>query len=724
MKHLRILASLVLLLATSLPGSADQAGSAYKHGIHAEAKNDYDAAYEAYNKAHTLRPKDPKYLAAYVRVRFYAAADHVHSGQLLRDEGKLADALTHFQRAAAIDPSNFAAAQEARRTAEMIKKQEHQEQPVRAHPESPLSKMAQEVEGPVELKALSTSPINLRMSENVDMIYKVIGKLAGINVLVDAEYRPQKISIELNDVTPREALDMVALQSKTFWQPISANTIFVAGDSSGKRKELQGNVMKTFYLKNVATSADLQEAANTLKGILDLNRVQLIANQNAMILRGTTDQMILAEKLLNDIDKPKAEVVIDVAVMQVSRDRIRNIGTNPPTSANITLVPGTGTSGGSSGGGSGGSLTLNTFNHLTGNNFQVSIPGASVTALMSDSNTKLLQNPEIRVLDNEKATLKIGDRVPVATGSFQSGIGVGSVNTQFQYLDVGVNIDIVPHIHSENEVTLKMVLEISSVTGTENIGGISQPIIGQRRIEHETRLQDGEVNMVGGILEDSETQSLSGYPWLAKIPILKYFFGQTDKERRENEIIFAITPHIVRAQDVTEQNLRMVDVGTGNLTDIRHKDIRAASANTPTTGTGPSAQNGVRVQKKGVTDNSMAAPAMRPGSTPNAPTPASDPKAASPIPIPSARQGASPPSTNGSANSGDAVATGRTSEPRVLAATTVSISPNPSPPVPPSAPANTLRSSSQDSRAATSDPCPYGQHAVDVKKEVVTCAFD
>ena len=722
MKHLRILATSLILLAASAPGYADQAGSAYKHGMHAEAKNDYDAAYEDYNQAHTLRPRDAKYLAAYVRVRFHAAAEHVHAGQTLRAEGKLAEALAHFQRAAVIDSSNFVAAQEARRTAEMIKKQEHQEQPVRAIPESPLSKMAQEVEGPIELKALSMSPINLRMSENVDMIYKVIGKLAGVNVLVDAEYRPQKISIELNDVTPREALDMVSLQSKTFWQPISANTIFVASDSTGKRKELQGNVMKTFYLKNVSTPADLQEAANTLKGILDLNRIQLIANQNAMILRGTTDQMILAEKLLNDIDKPKAEVVIDIAVMQVSRDRIRNMGTNPPTSANISLIPGAGSSGS---GGGGGTLTLNSLKNLNANNFQVSIPGASVTALMSDSNTKLLQNPEIRVLDNEKATLKIGDRVPVATGSFQSGIGVGSVNTQFQYLDVGVNIDIVPHIHSENEVTLKMVLEISSVTSTQNIGGISQPVIGQRRIEHETRLQDGEVNLVGGILEDSETQSLSGYPWLAKIPILSYFFGQTDKERRENEIIFAITPHIVRAQDVTEQNLRMVDIGTSNMIGIRHKEVRAASASNAAAGAGQSAQN-TGAGKKVKTDNSMVTPGPRPSVPANQSAPTADPKTSTPSPIPSAQQLLVRPPDVGTGGAATAAPAPMRAEPRLVSATTVSFASSPPPrSANPATPANAPGAgASQSSSAGASDPCPYGQHAVDVKKDIVTCDFD
>jgi general secretion pathway protein D len=272
---------------------------------------------------------------------------------------------------------------------------------------------------------------------------------------------------------------------------------------------------------------------------------------------------VLAQKLLDDIDKPKGEVVIDVVVLEVSRDRIRTIGTNPPTSASVTLAPGgTSSTSGSS------SLTLNSFTSLNAGDFAVSIPGVSFSLLASESNTKVIQRPEIRVLDSEKASLKIGDRVPIATGSFQSGIG-GSVNTQFQYLDVGVNIDITPYIHATNEVTLKMSLEISSVTGETSVGGVTEPTIGQRRIEHEVRLADGEVNLIGGLLQDTDTNSLAGYPWLMKIPILKYLFGQENKERQQSEVVFAIIPHIVRAPEVTEENLKLVDLGSANSVTYR-----------------------------------------------------------------------------------------------------------------------------------------------------------
>jgi len=570
------LAILLAVVAISLPAFADHAKDAYAQGVRAERQGDFDAAYVCYKQAYTATPDDAKYLTAYMRMRFSAATQHSHNGQVLRNTGALAEAMAEFQRAVEIDSSSFIAQQELRRTADMIRRQELRQSTPPA--KAPLARLADEVAESVELQPLSTAAISLHITANSDAIYKTICKLAGINVVIDPEFRPQKLTVDLTDVTLREALDMVHLQSKTFWRPVLSNTIFVAADSPAKRKELEQNVMKTFYLRNITTPNELQEAANVVRQILDVSRVTLLQAQDALILRGTPDQMVLAEKLLADIDKPKSEVVIDIAVMEVSRDRLRNLGTTLPTSTSIGVVP----SGSGSSSSSGTSLkslaSMNTSNLLTS-----AIPSATFTFLSTDSNTKILQNPQIRALNDEKATLKIGDRVPIATGSFQPGIsGAGSisplVSTQFQYLDVGVNIDITPHIHSDSEVTLKMALEISSVTGTQNIGGITQPVIGQRRIDHEARLADGEVNLLAGILEGTETQSMSGYPWVSRIPILKYLFAQDTREHTETEIIFAITPHIVRAQEVTEDNMRQIELGTGSQIDLRRKTPAAAPA--------------------------------------------------------------------------------------------------------------------------------------------------
>jgi general secretion pathway protein D len=573
----KLLLYVMMAWIPAMPVLAESAEHAFKSGDRAEKRNDYDSAYEAYKQAHESKPNDPKYMAAYLRLRFYAAGQHIHAGEQMRDAGKLQEALAQFRLAASIDASNFAALQEVRRTADLIQKQIMEKENANQEKLKPtsLEKEAESAAGPVTLDFKSDMPITLHLASTTDVVYKTLAKLAGFNVLFDPDYKPQKVTFELTDVNLRDALDMIAMQSRTFWRPLSSNTIMVSSDNGSKRKEYEQNVMKTFYLRNASTPSDLQQAAGTLKSILDISRIQVTPEQRSLTLRGTPDQMVLAQKLLGDIDKPKSEVVIDVAVMEVSRDKLHTIGTNPPTSASVTLAPG-GTSASGSTGSS--SLTLSSFTSLNAGDFSVSIPGVNFSLLSTDSNTKVLQRPEIRAIDSEKSSLKIGDRVPIATGSFQSGLG-GSVNTQFQYLDVGVNIDITPYVHSDNEVTLKMSLEISSVAGVQNIGGFNQPTIGQRRIEHEARLADGEVNLIAGILEDTDTNSMSGYPWLTKIPILKYFFGQETKERQQNEIVFAITPHIIRGPEITDQNLKIVDIGSANSVSYRRHESKTISAN-------------------------------------------------------------------------------------------------------------------------------------------------
>jgi len=627
---LRGLLALLLVLSLALPVLANQAENYYKQGQKAESKNDYDGAYQAYVEASKLEPKNAKYMAAVARLRFYAAMQHVHAGTEFRDSNRLNDAAVEFERAVAIDPTSLVAKAELQKTAEMIKVQAKKDQPVSSRPQSPLAALAASAEGPIEFHPTSNTPINMRMSSNADQIYKVVGKLAGFNVLFDPDFKPQRISVELNDVTAREALSMVSLESKTFYQPVSSNTILVAADTAAKRKEYEHTAMKMFFMRNVSGSADLQEAAKTVSSLLDLTRMQLVPAQNAMIFRGTRDQLVLAEKLLTDLDKPKAEVVIEVAVLEVDRNRLKTVGVNPPTSVSVQVIP-PGTSASVSGGtANGNQFTLNTIGKLTGNDVLITIPGASLTYLMSDSNTKVIQNPEVRAMDNEHATMKIGDRVPIATGSFAPGTGGGIsplVSTQFQYLDVGVNVDITPHIHSEREVTLKMSLEISSVTGQTNIGGISQPIIGQRRIEQQARLGDGEVSLVAGILEDTDTKSLSGYPYLAKLPVLKYLFAQEDKERQETEVVFAITPHIVRAQDITDDNLRLVDVGTGSNVGIRTKETPKPQ--------GDGAANTAQPKQQPVAQNPAKAPAQSPSvPQPQQQAPPPTPQAAYPPPRP------------------------------------------------------------------------------------------
>src|SRR3984957_12150556 len=508
-RMLRPAVLLLLVAFVALPTFADKAKDLYSKGQDAEARQNFEVAYGFYKQAYDLKPKDLRYRASFERVRFEAAAAIVHQGQGLREEGKWPEAAAMFQKALNIDPSLFIAKQELTKTLKMINDKANP-QPQAAGPPSSLERKLADASGPMELATISTVPITVKMiGQKSDVVFRTIGQLAGINVLFDSEYIPKQISVELNGVTMEEALEITALESKTFWRPVTSNTIFVAQDNPAKRKELEQSVLKTFYLTNLSQRTELQDVVYAIRAVLDVQRVQQLLSQNAVVVRGTPDQIALAEKLVDDLDKARPEVIIDIAVMQVSKDKSRTLGLSPPTSATVTLqsnintatattnsTTGTTTTPSSNGG-----LELNTLGNLNATDFQVTIPSANLSAVMSDSDTKTLQNPQVRALDNQKATLKIGERVPVATGSFQPGIGgVGInplVNTQFQYLDVGVNIDVTPHVHADREVTLKISMEISSVVSQASIGGISQPIIGQKKIEHEIRLKDGESSLIG-----------------------------------------------------------------------------------------------------------------------------------------------------------------------------------------------------------------------------------
>src|ERR1700735_2054410 len=583
MKRLMPAAVALLVLVVILPAIADKAKTIYEKGQDAEARENYEAAYDLFKQAYNLKPKDMRYKASFERMRFKAAATIVHQGQKLRDEGKLQEALAAFQKAALIDPSLFVAQQELKRRQQMINEATNPP-PQAAGPPSGLQRKIREAGGPVELAPISVVPITVKLTEDSKVIYQTVGQLAGINVLFDPDYTSRRIKVELNGVTLEEALQITALESKTFWRPVTSNTIFVAQDNPAKRKELEQSVLKTFYLQNLSQPTELQDVVNAIRAVLDVQRVQQLLSQNALVVRGTPDQIALAEKLVEDLDKARPEVIVDIAVLQVSKDKSRTLGLSPPTSATVTLQSNintatpvtttTGTTTTTTGSTSNSGLSLNTLGSLNATDFQVTIPSANLSAVMSDTDTKTLQNPQVRALDNQKATLKIGERVPVATGSFQPGIGgVGInplVNTQFQYLDVGVNIDVTPHVHADREVTLKISMEISSVVSQASIGGISQPIIGQKKIGHEIRLRDGEPSMIGGILDDSETRSLAGIPGLTQIPILKYLFGQTTQDHEQDETVFVITPHVVRGSMVSELNQRQLDIGTANTISLRH----------------------------------------------------------------------------------------------------------------------------------------------------------
>ena len=642
----KVTASLtILFLFAAFLSAAESAKTLFQKGAKAEARQDYEAAFEFYKAAYQQKPDELKYRVPYERTRMLAGASKIKRGQKLRDQGSLQEALTLFQQALEIDPSNDLAAQEIRRTEMMMQKggpgggQASSAPANRRDEDDPLRKRLEGATSPVALAQFPDSPITaLEMTDDSKVEYETIGKLAGINVLFDPDYTSRRLAIKLKNVSLQEALDILALESRTFWRPVTPNTIFVAQDTQAKRRELEQNVIKTFYLGNVSGPTDLQDIVNAIRTVLEVQRIQQIPSQSAIVVKGTPDQLALAAKMIDDIDKSKPEVIVDVWVAQVRRDKLRNLGITPPQNMTVALQ-GTNTTSTGTGTGttttSGGGLNFNDLQHLNSTNYAVTIDPLKAVALFSDADTKIMQNPKIRATDTEKATLTIADKIPIATGSFGTPLGIGTgvgsvgVNTQFTYTDVGVKMEITPRVHPDGQITLKTSLEISNLNGSQTIGGITQPIISTRKVEHTIRLMDGETNLLGGILEVQDTSSTGGTPFLGEIPLLKYLFSSTQKEHITNELVFVLVPHIVRSQELNDLNRRAFDVGTGSGIDLRMAGKPAAPSNVTPAAATPAPQ-----QPAGGAPVTPARQPAAPGQQPQIQTPAQQNPASQGTPAP------------------------------------------------------------------------------------------
>jgi len=564
----------------------------YNQGKKAEAIDDYDTAVIHYERALKSDPLNAEYKLRLMRMRFEDGQYHVDQGRKLADQGNLQMALVEFQKGLMIDPASPIAQQEIKNTMDALAAKNAAERAPGAAP-GDNNEEPKLMVGPPELRPLSRAPINLKMTNDSRAIFDTVAKLAGLTVVFDPDFTSRRIAAELTNVTLEQALDIVSLESKAFWKPVTNDIIFVAPDQAQKRRDYEEEIVRTIYLKNTLLPQDLTEIVNGLRQLLDLRRVQQFNAQNAIIVRDTPDKVMLAEKIVNDIDKPKAEVVVQFSVLQARRDRIQDLGINPGTSmGNIGSVtfapPGTTTTTPSTTGTTTTPTTagipLNALHSIGTGDYSITLPSATATALLTDSQTRIIDDPQIRMVDGQEAKLRIGERVPVATGSFQAGVGVGTtgtaglvnplVNTQFQYLDVGVIIDVTPRIHPEDhEISLKLSIEVSSVTGTQNIGGINQPVISTKKIEHDVRLQDGEVNILGGLIERTNTHNLAGWPGLSQIPFLKYFTSETDTENVDEEDLIVVTPHIIRIPNITAENLRSIASGSDTNPEIRLESV-------------------------------------------------------------------------------------------------------------------------------------------------------
>ncbi|MGD0134384.1 MAG: hypothetical protein ABSE57_20230 [Bryobacteraceae bacterium] len=596
---------LLLLPTQGLEARTRKGDKLFKLGTEAEARKEYDKALEFYEEALKTDPQETIYELATRRARFESGQEHVKAGKKLLDASDLEKALEEFQKGFAADPGSMIALQDIQQTKELLEQKQKGLVPPGEKPMTSVERaqkdslaMIQSLQSVPELKPVTNQISQLKMNNQPPkVLYETVGKLAGINVLFDPQMQAGKnANLDLNNVTLQEALDYVGLLTKTYWKPISGNAIFVTEDNVTKRRDYEDEVVKVFYLKNPTSTQEFSEMVTAVRSVTDVRRMFQFNAENAIVVRDTVDKVMLVEKLLHDLDKPKAEVVVDVIVMDVASDISHQIGaglvsngtnglslpiqfspTNPITSS-TTGASGTGGTGATSTtttttttpGSTAASSTfvaLSQLGHLGTSDFSTSLPGATLQAVMSDSRTKIQESPEVRVSDGQKVTLKIGEKYPYATGSFQPGVGTVGVSplvsTQFQFVDIGVNVELTPHVHGNDEVTLHVSVDISNIANTLNLGGLSQPVIGQKKNEADIRLRDGEVSLLGGLMSDQDTSVIGGIPGLVNIPVLgKYLFGNVSKDKQKEQLMIALIPHIVRRPDITGMDMKGIAAGT------------------------------------------------------------------------------------------------------------------------------------------------------------------
>jgi general secretion pathway protein D len=661
----------VLILAGLAAGLLGCDGdSDFQKGKEQEAAKNFDQAMIYFKMALDKNPNNLVFKVYYDRVRLKAGVMHYEYGQRLEKAQKFDEAMAEYEQAFIIDPANDVARDDYTRVKKFL------ENPSPTKPVPEIQNLIKQNETnpsrAVELSPVITTPITLKVTDTGKRIYETISKLAGINVVFDPDWEraqgQERLTVELNNVTLLESLEIMQIRTRTFWKPLSSNTLLVIPDNQAKRRDYEDQVIKTIYLSNSLAATDLTETVNALRQLLNLRNIVQSNALNAIIIRDTPDKVAIAEKIVQSVDKSKPEVIIDVAVMEADRDRIRDLGVTPffgsaagigtTATFNNALTGGATVTGGTSSGGSTGGTTtttttpgtvpINRLGHLAGGSFSVVIPSATAQALLSDTKARILSNPQLRASDGKLAKIRIGQKVPISTGSFTpftgGGATAGNIFSQFQYQDVGVNMDITPKVHLDREITLTVKVEISSIAGQQNFNGLLEPIFNNRSVEHEITLKEGEANVLAGIISDDDRTVVSGIPGLAQIPILRFLFSSEHLEHNTQEFIIVMTPHIVRLPSYEEINVRGIYVGTDTLIQYKGKmprlgEVAAAPPVAPPVAP-PPAQVPPRTQAPVPTPTPpSAAPAQPPVPTPTPPSaapgqPTNPPQPTGPLQVP------------------------------------------------------------------------------------------
>jgi general secretion pathway protein D len=543
-------AALAATIAGVLVGGC-ATSTALRRGQKAELESDFDRAVIEYTRAAQEKPDDREVTLALDRAKLRASEAHFSRGRRLAATGKLDEALSELQIANELNPTNGDLQAELRRTRTAARNKIAVSADGKTQLESLVERTRdEEPEGFTLPKDVKLPPSFVFREASSRDIIVTLARYGNLNVVFDPAFREAPVTTELRNVSLEDALTSITSSTRTFYKVTAPRTITIVPDTPAKRREYEDEIVRTFFLSN----ADLKETIDLLRIVVDLRRIAGLPATNAITIKDSPDRVAAASRILAAIDKARPEVVIDVELLEVDRKRLHDLGLQiaSPGSPGIDGSVDVNKQG----------LTLDDLRHLTAADvFVTGVPGLNYRLIKTDQTTRALANPQLRTAEGIAAQARFGERVPVPVTTF-APIATGGVAqqpiTSFNYENIGVNIDITPRMHHNDDVSLALKVEVSAVSGV-GFGGL--PTFANRFINTVIRLKDGETNMLAGLIRDDERNTLDGVPGLTDLPIVGRLFGRNRKETQQTDIILTLTPHIVRVLDLHESDLRPFRLG-------------------------------------------------------------------------------------------------------------------------------------------------------------------
>lgn len=536
----------VLLAAVTLAGCASGGGGNLRTGEQAERAQDYDRAVVEYTRILRERPDDTTTRLALERVRLRASQAHFARGRQLASTERYVDAVVAFQLASELNPTDSQVNAALKETRDKLRTRLAVTRGGKTELQALMDRTRDMPPEGLELPSGVKLPDSLTFSTaSSRMVFTTLGRFADVNIIFDPGFREQPISLDLRGSTLKDALTSITASTQTFYRVTAPGTITVIPDTAAKRREYEETIVRVFHLSN----ADIKEVTDLLRIVIDVRSISPMTATNSLALKDTPERVAAAGRLIAAIDKARPEVTIDVELLEVDRTRLREFGLQlaSPGSPGISGSADVNRSG----------LSLQGLRNLTQADVLMSgIPGVYYRLLKNDVNTRTMANPQLRTSEGIPAQARFGERVPLPVTTF-APIAAGGINQQpivsYVYENIGVNIDITPRTHHDDDVSLALKISLSSISG-EGFGGL--PTFGNREISTTIRLRDGETNMLAGLIRDDERLIKSGVPGLSDIPLVGWLFTNHRRQTQQTDIILTITPHIVRVLELSESDLR------------------------------------------------------------------------------------------------------------------------------------------------------------------------